>query len=115
MPHSTIEIPEKITLYIQKEMVPFPYMIFPVFVDDHDLHTFTEADKYDKFVGMVLRRLDAVNGNSLNDIYEIGTLCRVTQIKKVGDGKFKVTLEGVARLRILELEPTAPVTLARCE
>ncbi|MFA7059855.1 MAG: endopeptidase La [Pedobacter sp.] len=115
MPHSTIDIPEKIPLYSQKEMVPFPYMIFPIFVNDRDLLTFSEADNYDKFVGIVLRRPDAKNGNSLSDIYEIGTLCRVNQIKKVGDGKFKVTLEGVSRLRILDVERDGALSLIHAE
>lgn len=115
MPHSTIEIPEKIPLYSQKEMVPFPYMIFPVFVNDRELQTFTEADKYDKFVALALRRPDSGNGNSQSDIYEIGTLCRVNQIKKVGDGKFKVTLEGVARLRVLEVERDGSLSLVHAE
>jgi ATP-dependent Lon protease len=56
MPHSTIEAPEKLPLYIQQDMVPFPYMVFPVYVNDRDVQTFTEADHYDKLVGVVLRR-----------------------------------------------------------
>ncbi|HEY4744978.1 MAG TPA: endopeptidase La [Desulfuromonadaceae bacterium] len=115
MPHSNIEIPEKLPLHSQTEMVPFPYMIFPLYVNDREVQTFTEADNYDKFVGIVLRRGEAVNGDRLGDVHEIGTLCRVNQIKRVGDGKFKVTLEGIHRLRILEIEPGGPVIMARCE
>lgn len=115
MPHSTIEIPEKIPLYSQKEMVSFPYMIFPVFVNDRELLTFTEADNYDNFVGIVLHRPEAVNGNLLSEIYEIGTLCKVNQIKKVGDNKFKVTLEGVSRLHVLDIEQAGSLLLARAE
>ncbi|HEX9078505.1 MAG TPA: endopeptidase La [Desulfuromonadaceae bacterium] len=115
MPHTNIEIPEKIPLHSQTEMVAFPYMIFPLFVNDREVQTFIEADNYDKFVVIVLRRGEAVNGDRLADVNEIGTLCRVNQIKKVGDGKFKVTLEGINRLRILEIEAGDPVVLARCE
>ena len=115
MSHSTIEIPEKLPLYIQQEMVPFPYMVFPVYVNDRDLQTFTEADHYDKLVAVVLRRPPGSVGDLPGEISEIGTLCRVNQIKKIGDGKFKVTLEGLNRLRILETEPAAAVILARCE
>lgn len=115
MPHTNIEIPDKLPLYSQKEMVPFPYMIFPLYVNDRDLLPFTEADNYDKSVAVVLRRPDAVSGDQLSDIHEIGTLCRVNQIKKVSDGRFKVTLEGVARLRIQEVESGAVCLLARCE
>jgi len=115
MPHTNIEIPEKLPLHSQTEMVPFPYMIFPLYVNDREVQTFTEADNYDKFVAIVLRRREAVNGDRLGDVHEIGTLCRVNQIKRVGDGKFKVTLEGIHRLRVLEIEPGGPVIMARCE
>jgi ATP-dependent Lon protease len=111
MPHTNIEIPEKIPLYIQAEMVAFPYMIFPVFIDEHDLPTFSEADNYDKYIAFVLRRSDASNG----DTSEIGTLCRVNQVKKMGDSRYKVTLEGISRLRILELDRSSAVPLAHCE
>jgi len=115
MPHTTIDIPEKLPLYIQQEMVPFPYMVFPFYVNDRDLQTFTEADQYDKLVAVVLRRPTGPTADRPGEVSEIGTLCRVNQIKKVGDGKFKVTLEGLTRLRILETEPAATVIMARCE
>ena len=115
MPHATIDAPEKLPLYIQQEMVPFPYMVFPVYVNDRDLQTFTEADQYDKLVAVVLRRPTGPTADRPGEVSEIGTLCRVNQIKKVGDGKFKVTLEGLTRLRILETELAATVIMARCE
>jgi ATP-dependent Lon protease len=90
-------------------------MVFPVYVNDRGLQTFTEADNYEKLVAVVLRRPAESNGDHSGELSEIGTLCRVNQIKKVGDGKFKVTLEGINRLRILETEPTALITLAHCE
>src|SRR4051794_19041268 len=109
MPHTNIEIPEQLPIYGHKEMVAFPYMIFPVFVDDHDVQIFTEADKYEKLVAIVLRRTEGT-GDAASDLSGIGTLCRVNQIKKTGDGKFKVTLEGLNRLKILELDHSGPVT-----
>ncbi|KAA0891299.1 endopeptidase La [Oryzomonas rubra] len=115
MPHTNIEIPERLPLYPQKEMVPFPYMIFPLYVDERELRVFSEADNYEKYVAIVLLRPDAATASTLADMSEIGTLCRVNQIKKLGDGRFKVTLEGMARLRILGIEQTAPVMLATCE
>jgi ATP-dependent Lon protease len=115
MPHTDLEVPEKLPLHIQREMVPFPYMVFPFYVNDRDLLTFKEADHYDKLVAVVLRRPVEDGGDQPGEIGTIGTLCRVNQIKKVGDGKFKVSLEGLNRLRIIETEPGSPVVLARCE
>jgi ATP-dependent Lon protease len=90
-------------------------MIFPLYVDERQLRVFSEADDYDKYVAIVLLRPDASGGSTMEDISEIGTLCRVNQIKKLGDGRFKVTLEGIARLRILSIEQTAPIMLVHCE
>ena len=112
MPHSQIEIPELLPIYFQKEMVPFPYMIFPLHVHDHDLQIFTEADKTEKLVAVLLRQ---EGEGQKTDSPRIGTLCRINQIKRISDGKFQVTLEGLNRLRILELDKSGPVTMAHCE
>ena len=115
MPHTQIEVPEKLPLHIQQEMVPFPYMVFPFYVSDRELQTFTEADNYDKLVAVVLRRPPESGGVHAGELCQIGTLCRVNQIKRVSDGRYKVTLEGINRLKILETEPAPLITLARCE
>ena len=115
MPHSNLEIPEILPLYIQKEMVVFPYMIFPVYVTERELRTFSEAEQYDQMIAMVLRHPDIRHDRQTDETGEIGTLCRVNQIKKVGEGKFKVTLEGMNRLLIRETEPTSTIMLAHCE
>lgn len=111
MPHTALEIPEKLPLFIQKEMVPFPYMVFPVFVNDRELQPFVEADHYDKMVCVLLQLPD----QDPHEPYSIGTLCRVNQIKKIGDGRFKVTLEGLSRLRVIETEPSEACTLVHGE
>ena len=115
MPHTTIEIPEKLPLYIQKEMVVFPYMLFPVFVSEKDMATFREADNYDKYLVFVFERPQNKSGEPPAGRCDIGTLCKVNQIKKLEDGRYKVSLEGVTRLRILETERNGFITLAHCE
>jgi len=114
MPHTNIEIPEKLPLHVQREMVVFPYMVFPLYVNDRDLLTFSEADSYDKFVAVALQRTDTVD-----DVEALAgtvcTLCRVNQIKKTGDGRYKVTLEGINRLLINEVEAGGAVTLVHGE
>src|ERR1039457_5007316 len=115
MPHTNIELPEKLPIYRQKEMVPFPYMIFPLFVSEHDALIFTEANAYDNLVAVVLQKSDAQNIDQSAVFNEIGTLCRVNKINKIGDDKFKITLEGLNRLRILEVDSSGIVSLAHCE
>jgi ATP-dependent Lon protease len=115
MPYANIEIPEKIPVYLQKEMVPFPYMIFPVFVDERQLQIFKEADNFEKYIAVVLESTHPDVDTLPGGVPVIGTLCRVNQIKKMSDGKHKVTLEGLHRLRIFEMDRSGIVPMVHCE
>ncbi len=115
MPHTTIEIPSRLPLYTQKEIVVFPYMLFPLYVSEKDTAVFRAADSYEKYVVLAFERPD----NPISEIpggrCEIATLCKVIQINNLDDGRSKVSLEGVTRLKILDTEPSGVVTLAHCE
>ena len=115
MPHTPIEIPAKLPLYTQKDAVVFPYMLFPVYVNEKNSTVFREAEKYEKYVACVFERPDDPLSKLPGGRCEIGTLCKVTQMKRLEDGRFKVSLEGITRLRILDTEPDGAVTMAHCE
>lgn len=115
MPHTELVIPEKIPLFLQKEIVPFPYMVFPLYVDERQLPAFSSAEQYDNLVCIRLQVSDSEAGISTEPVPEIGTLCRVNQIKRAGEGRFKITLEGLARLHVLEHELVDAIPFAHCE
>ena len=115
MPHTTIEIPSRLPLYSQTETVVFPYMLFPVYVGERDVTIFREADNYEKYVVFTFERPADPHGDFPGGRCDIATLCKVTQIKKMDDGRYKVSLEGITRLRILDTEPAGGLTLAHCE
>ena len=115
MPHTIIEIPSRLPLYTQKEAVVFPYMLFPLYVSEKDVAVFRETDNYEKYIVLVFERPEDLKNGLPGGRCEIGTLCKVNQINKLDDGRYKVSLEGVTRLRILDTEPAGALTLAHCE
>ncbi len=115
MPYTDMELPEKLPVFLQKEIVPFPYMIFPLFVDERDMLTFSMASTQENLVAVALRNGDATGNGQTLDYRSIGTLCRINKITKIGDTKFKVTMEGLNRLRILEMDTSGTVPQAHCE
>lgn len=115
MPHANIEIPSRLPLYAQKETVVFPYMLFPLYVSEKDMVIFRAAEQYESYVVFDFERPDDPKSEFPSGKCEIATLCKVNQIKKLGDGRFKISLEGVTRLRILDTEPNGEITLAHCE
>ena len=115
MPHAIIEIPSKLPLYSQKEAVVFPYMLLPLYVGDKDAAIFREADNYEKYVALVFERPEDQKSELPGGRSEIGTLCKVNQITKLADDRYKVSLEGISRLIILDTETVGAMTLAHCE
>ena len=115
MPHAIIEIPSKLPLYSQKEAVVFPYMLLPLYVGDKDAAIFREADNYEKYVALVFERPEDPKSELPGGRSEIGTLCKVNQITKLADDRYKVSLEGISRLIILDTETVGAMTLAHCE
>ncbi|HYR01877.1 MAG TPA: LON peptidase substrate-binding domain-containing protein, partial [Syntrophobacteria bacterium] len=112
--HSTVIIPDVIPLYPLREMVAFPYMIFPIFLKQEEMATFEEATWHDNMVALVTLR-PSLAGDLHSSLHEVGTACRVNNIQRLPEGGAKVTLEGVSRLRLVEVVEEQPVVLARVE
>ena len=115
MPHAIIEIPAKLPLFTQKETVVFPYMLLPLYLGVKDLATFREAESCENYVVLSFERPEDPKSDYPSGRSEIGTLCKVNQIKRLDDGRYKVSLEGVTRLRIIDTEPVGSLTWAHCE
>jgi len=115
MPHAIIEIPARLPLFTQKETVVFPYMLLPLYVSGKDIATFREAESCDNYVVLAFERPEDPKSDYPGGRSEIGTLCKVNNIKRLDDGRYKVSLEGVTRVRILDTNPVGVLTLAQCE
>jgi len=114
MPNAELNIPDSLPLYLLKDMVAFPYMVFPVYLDEGGALPFKEAqENHDGFIAVTLQRADQPDGDLRSRLHDIGTVCKVTQIKKITGGRHKITLEGVNRIRLGELEQTAPYPLVQ--
>ncbi|CAH2032261.1 endopeptidase La [Trichlorobacter ammonificans] len=115
MPHAELTIPETLPLYPLKDMVAFPYMVFPVYQSEEEAERFTVAQKqYDSFIAVVYQHADA-EAPLKETISPIGTVCRVTQIKRVSGNRLKITLEGINRITIGNLEQTTPFPVVETE
>jgi Lon protease-like protein len=55
----------------------------------------------DRLIGMVQPALDADQGLAEPPLCDVGCVGRVTQYAETGDGRYLITLSGVARFRIL--------------
>jgi ATP-dependent Lon protease len=112
--HVNITIPEILPLYPLKDMVAFPYMIFPLFINEEEMLPFEESRRYNSLVALAKLR-DEKTGVLVNDLHEIGTVCKVNQLYKLPEGGAKVMLEGMMRVRINLIKQEVPFVLARID
>ncbi|MDD3294628.1 MAG: endopeptidase La [Geobacteraceae bacterium] len=105
-------IPEVLPLYPLRDMVAFPYMMFPLFLPDEELPAFEEAMRYQNFIAL-FRKRDDVRQSSLSSYYETGTVCKINQFVKLAEGGAKLSLEGIVRVRLEEVVLDKPCVFAR--
>ncbi len=75
-----------------------------------------DALKGDRIIGMVQLLSDAPGQGSRPALYDMGCAGRITSLEESGDGRYVVTLTGVARYRIVEELPTVtPYRQARVD
>ncbi|WP_182421970.1 LON peptidase substrate-binding domain-containing protein [Aureimonas sp. ME7] len=67
------------------------------------LAMFDEAMASDRVIGMIQPRLDGtVRADGEPELCAVGCLGRITSFSESGDGRYLISLQGIARFRILE-------------
>lgn len=114
MSEKELLVSEILPLYLLKDMVAFPYMVFPIYISEEDAECFLMAqDEYDGFIAVVSQLAGAPDKNIMELSGVIGTVCRVTRIKPVSGNRLKITLEGVNRISIENVEQADAFTLVQ--
>lgn len=119
---STIKDGKKSTTEMQipllplKDIVVFPNMIVPVFVnEDLCINAIKESLKNDKRIFLSAFKVSDSEGEGLDcsleppfDVYDIGTICTIMRTRNLPDGRMKVLIQGVEKARVKILNKTEP-------
>lgn len=94
-----------------KDIVVFPHMIIPVFInEDLCVNAVEHALTQNRKIFLSAFKIPGREGPGLEcsleppfDVYEIGTLCNVMRTRKLPDGRMKVLVQGVSKARVKRL------------
>ena len=87
-----------------RDIVIFPSIVVPLFVGrKKSIKALEEAMKTDKSVILVTQKNSEIDDPNEKDIYSFGCLSKVLQLLKLPDGTVKVLVEGLSRVKILEI------------
>lgn len=99
-----------------KDIVVFPNMIVPVFVnEDLCINAIKESLKNDKKIFLSAFKVSDAEGEGLDctldapfDVYDIGTICSIMRTRNLPDGRMKVLVQGVEKAKIKSLRKSDP-------
>ncbi len=96
-----IEINTRLPVLPLKEIVIFPYMVYPLLVGRAaSLKAVEESMLLDKLIFLVSQKNMSAEDPDVKDLNRIGVVARVLQVLKLPNGLMKVLVEGVVRGRI---------------
>ena len=94
-------IPSILPVLPLRDVVLFPYMIFPVLVGrESSLRAANEALERGKNILLVAQKNSSVDEPTEEDIYREGTVAKILQMLKLPNGLMKILVDGIAQANI---------------
>ena len=97
-----LQLPEEYPLLPLRDIVVFPYMVFPLFVGrPFSIEAIEEAiENNDRYIFLALQKDKDIEEPGEDDIYQVGTIATILRMMKLEDNRIKILVQGVARGRI---------------
>ncbi|MDP3148221.1 MAG: endopeptidase La [Ignavibacteria bacterium] len=109
-------LPEILPVLPLRDIVIFPYMIFPVLVGrEQSIRAANAAVDRDKFIFLSSQKKSNLEDPQQEDIYHEGTIARIVQILKLPNGLMKILVDGLLQGRIIEFTDNKDFFEARIE
>lgn len=99
-------IPEILPVLPLRDIVIFPYMIFPVLVGrEQSIRAANHALDNTKFIFLSAQKKSNIEDPRKEDIYIEGTIAKIVQILKLPNGLMKILVDGMLQGKILKFTP----------
>ncbi len=108
--------PEKLPLLPVRDVVIFPYMILPLFINrERSIKSLEEALAKDRLIFLVSQKNPSEDEPTLKDLYRVGTIALVMKMLKLPDGKIKILVQGLSKATLKEMVQVSPYLIAKIE
>jgi ATP-dependent Lon protease len=98
---TSFAIPDELPVLPLRDMVVFPYMVVPLFVArERSIAAIEDALAGNRLLMLVAQRDGSIDAPEPDDLYRVGTVVMVMRILRMGDGRVKVLVQGVAKATI---------------
>src|ERR1041385_6499673 len=103
---TTSNTPPRLPVLPLRDIVIYPYMIFPVLVGrESSLRAASASVERDKYIFLAAQKNASVEEPSLDDIYQDGTVAKIIQTMKLPNGLMKILVDGVVQAAVTSFIP----------
>lgn len=96
-------IPTRLPVLPLRDVVVFPYMIFPVLVGrESSLRAVNAALEHEKFIFLAAQKNSVIEDPGRDEVYHDGTVAKIIQILKLPNGLMKILVDGIVPATITQ-------------
>ncbi len=96
-----LQIPEKLPVLVLRDVVVFPYMIVPLYVGRPKSKRAVDiALNSDRLIVLMTQKDPLIEDPKSKDLYLTGTAALIVRMLKLPDGRMRVLVQGVSRVKI---------------
>ncbi len=116
-PHDeTLVLPDVAPVLPLKDVVVFPYIIVPLSIGrDKSVQAIDQALTANRILVLAAQREPSVEDPKEEDIHKLGTAAVIMRMLKLPDGRIRILVQGLSRVRIRHFSQTEPFLQARIE
>lgn len=116
MSGSDIDWTKEYPLLPLRDTVIFPGSLSPLYIGrTMSARALDKAFAGDKLIILSAQKESSINAPSADQIYDVGSLARISQVGRLPDGSVKALVEGLSRARIVEYGTEKDFLLARAQ
>src|SRR5690242_8657784 len=118
MPEATpqITIPDVLPVLPLPDVVVFPYMIVPLFINrDRSAKAVDQALSENRMVLLASQKSPEVDDPKAEDLHYFGTVSVIMRMLKLPDGRIRILVQGFSRAKVEFFDESKPYITAKVE
>jgi ATP-dependent Lon protease len=99
-----IKIPETLPVLVLRDIVVFPYMIVPLYVGrTKSKKAVDSALNTDRLILLLTQKDMSIEDPNEDQLYQFGTVALIVRMLKLPDGRMRVLVQGISRVKVRSL------------
>ncbi len=108
-----IKIPEVLPVLVLRDIVVFPYMIVPLYVGrSKSKKAVDSALNSDRLILLLTQRDMNIEDPAEDQLYQSGTVALIVRMLKLPDGRMRVLVQGISRVKVRSLRDDGKIMQA---